>query len=112
MRAGTMRDRVTLMRWSPVDDARFGEGGSWESIDTVWAGVTLVGGTEKFMNSGVQTEITHAIRMRYRADVTSKDRIIYRTNTLELVSVVDPDGRRRELVIMAMAYPAEGDGNG
>jgi SPP1 family predicted phage head-tail adaptor len=101
MRSGTMRDFVTLTHSTPTTDARFGTTPGWTNYAQVWCNVKPVDGTEEFMQQGVQTSVTHTIQMRYRADVTNTDRIIYRGQNLDIVSAIDPDGRRRELLIQA-----------
>jgi SPP1 family predicted phage head-tail adaptor len=107
MRAGTMRDRVTLQRWTPDNDPTWGPAQGWTNIVDLWASVTPASGTEKPDGQGVQTTITHHVSMRYRSDVTSKDRLIYRGRTLDIVSVIDVDGLRAELAIEAREHPQE-----
>lgn len=104
IRAGTMRDLIGLLEPTPTTDPRFGNQPGYTQWIQVWANVTPVAGTETFDNSGVQTEITHTIRTRYRPDIDATDRISYRGQTLEIVSVIDPDGRQRELLIQAKQY--------
>lgn len=108
MRAGTMRDRITLQCWSDTTDPQWGPGGGWTDYATVWASVAAVAGLEKFQGQAVATEVTHMIRMRYTPDLTNKHRILYRTSKLDIASVLDPDGRRRELVVQAIEHPVEG----
>ena len=84
MRAGTLKDRVTIQRWTAENDPTWGPSPGWNAIGDVWANVTPVSGTEKPDAAGVQTTITHRIIMRYRADVTTKDRIIYRGRVLDI----------------------------
>jgi SPP1 family predicted phage head-tail adaptor len=91
----------------PASDARWGTVDEWQEVDGVWANVTPLDGTETFTatDKGVQSEITHTVTMRYRSDVTSANRIVYRSQTLEILSAIDPDGKRRQLVIQAKLYP-------
>jgi SPP1 family predicted phage head-tail adaptor len=105
VQAGKLRDQVTINRWLSSADPQWGAGGGWVSMDTIWAGVTPVNGTEKFVSQAVQAEATHMVKVRYRPDITTKDRLLYRNRTLELLSVLDVDGRRRELEIVAKEYP-------
>lgn len=108
VRAGTMRDLVTLLSFTPTDDPRFGQTPGWTSFAQEWANVVPLAGTqagaETFDSQGVQGQTCYTVTMRYRPDVDSTDRIQYRNQTLEIVSVADPDGRRRQLVIQARAY--------
>jgi SPP1 family predicted phage head-tail adaptor len=107
MRAGTMIDRVTLQRWTPDNDPKWGPTPGWSDIAELWANVTPVSGTEKPDGAGVQTTITHRVRMRYREDITPKDRLVYRSRVLDLLSVIDVDGQRAELAIEAREHPQE-----
>lgn len=107
MRAGTLKDRITLQRWAAANDPSWGPAAGWAEIGDAWADVTPVSGTERRDGQGVQETISHQIRMRYRTDLTTKDRIIYRGRTLDIVFVVDVDGARRELLIGAREHPQE-----
>lgn len=112
IRAGELRDRVTLQRFTTTLDPKWGAAPGWEAVDALWASVTPIGSKETFAQQGVSTSITHRVVIRYRADVTTKHRLIYRgSRKLDIVGVHDPDGRRRELVIDAREHPAEGSGD-
>lgn len=108
IRAGELRDRVTLQRWTPADDPRWGQGGSWTEYATVWASVTPTQAVERLRDQGVQSEVSHQIRLRYRPDVAAKDRVLYRGKPLDVVGVIDPDGRKRELMIEAKEHASNG----
>ena len=107
MRAGKLKDRVTLQRYATNVDPKWGTTPGWTGVGDVWADVTPTGGTEKPDAQGVQTTVTHTVSMRYRDDVTTKDRLLYRGRVLELLSVIDVDGARRELLIEAREHPQE-----
>jgi SPP1 family predicted phage head-tail adaptor len=107
--AGKLRDRIGLLAQIPATDPRWGPGNEWQQYATaVPAGVIpLMGtqaGSEAPSNEGVQSEVSYTITLRYRTDVKNTDRILYRGQTLEVVSAVDPDGLRRTLEIQARAY--------
>ena len=101
MRAGRMLDFIALLAPAPTDDPRFGEQPGWTTFANVWANVTPTKGDEPVVNQGVQTEISYTVLMRYMAGVDNTFRITYRGQTLEILSCVDPDGRRRQLAIEA-----------
>jgi SPP1 family predicted phage head-tail adaptor len=105
IRAGTMRDLISLLEPAPTTDVRWGTTPGWSQFATAWASVTPTDGTEMFTANGVQSVVTHTIKMRYRPDVDSTDRIGYRGQMLEILSCIDPDGRQRELLIAAKLYP-------
>jgi SPP1 family predicted phage head-tail adaptor len=107
MRAGTLKDRLTLQRYQATTDPKWGTTPGWWNTCDLWADVEPLGGSEKTDNAGVQTTISHRIRTRYRTDITSKDRLLYRGRVLEIVSVIDVDGARRELLIEAREHQME-----
>lgn len=106
MRAGTLRDRITIQRLS-TSLGQWGRDGDWHDLATCFASVRPDSGDERFADSGVTSEVTYTVRLRYRKDLTSADRFIYRGKTLELLSVVDVDGRRRELEVKCKQHEDE-----
>lgn len=113
MPAAVYRDFVTLMSLEPnaANDTPLESGASWQQYAQVWAQVlplaSTSAGTETFTQQGVQSRVNYAVTLRYRTDVSVKDRIIYRGQPLEIISVVDPDGMRLQLAINAAAYLGE-----
>jgi SPP1 family predicted phage head-tail adaptor len=108
IRAGTLRERVTLSRLTSAEDARWGPTPTPSSYATVWAEVEPVRATERMQDGGIQSDISHVLRMRYRADVASKDRVTWRGRTLEVEGVIDVGARRRELELTCRELPTNG----
>ena len=107
-RAGELRHRVSIERLTSYL-GQWGHESAWRSIATVWASVVATDGGEKFdvKTSGVDSSMTHTVRMRFRADLTTKDRLVHRGQRLEIVSVIDPDGRRRELALKCVTHGSD-----
>jgi len=109
MRAGKLRERVSLERWSATSDPRWGAGGGWVTFDTVWAGIAPRAATEVIeAKSQQQTQITHDVVMRYRPDVDGTVRLRWGSRVLEIVSVLDVEARGRELNIEVVERPENG----
>ena len=101
MRAGRLRARVTIQERG-LSRNELGEAlADWSTVATVPADVRMASGDERFVGGGdvEQASITHVVRMRYRSDVTPLERLLHGERVLDIVSAVDPDGRRRELVL-------------
>lgn len=107
MRAGLMRDRIDLQSPAPTS-GDWGQAEGWATQATVWAQVTPLTGTEKLNDTEIQSVVTHKISMRYRSDVTSQWRAIYRDQVLDFLTVIDVDGLKAELQIDAREYPTNG----
>jgi SPP1 family predicted phage head-tail adaptor len=102
MQTGRLRERVTIQQQSVTRDSSGEQLISWPDVATVWARVTPGGSSERFLASAGQrvAEVTHTIHLRYRAGITPKMRIVWETRILEIISVVDPDGKLRTTILL------------
>lgn len=104
MIAGKLRERVTIQRATPSVDTGWGSSASWADVATVSAAVLPVDASEPFTQQGVVTRAGFTVSIRYRADVTSKDRLSWRGRILEIVGVDNVGSRNRELVLKAVQH--------
>lgn len=106
MRSGTLRERVTIQSYTTAQNSNGEPIKTWANLatnPTVWANVGSRASGERFISGGeqIQATVSHTVRIRYRDDVTVKMRLIWRTNrTLEIENVIDPDGRKSDLILM------------
>ncbi|ATQ67152.1 MULTISPECIES: phage head closure protein [Methylosinus] len=95
---GALRQRVTLE--APIDTAD--DSGSmtrsYASVAQIWAKLTPAAGEARFVAEREEQAITVVALIRWRADVTSRMRLVVGARTLLIHSVYDPDGRRRFLL--------------
>ena len=108
IRSGELRQRITLQVGVPGTDPRWGEVTDWQDVDEVWARVIPRVAAEVTEAKSQQTQVTHDVTIRYRPDVTSKMRFVWRGQTFEIVGVVDVEARKRELSIEAVERPTNG----
>lgn len=101
MRTGRMRRQVTIRTMTRTPDGMGGYTETPVDVPNVWAEVEPLEGREQLqaMQTGMQRP--HRFTMRYRAGMTGAHTIIYATRTFDVKSVVDPDEKHRELVIMS-----------
>lgn len=95
---GALRSRVTIE--APVD-APDGAGGftrSYATLAQVWAKIDPAGARDDFVEQRQEQSTTHVVTIRWRSDVKSQMRLIYRSRRLLIQSVVDLRERRRFLV--------------
>lgn len=106
MRSGTLRERITIQAATVSPDSVGEPIKTWANLatnPTVWASVGSRASGERFISGAEQlrAEVSHTVRIRYRADVTVKMRLQWRTSRyLYVENVVDPDGRKADLVLM------------
>jgi len=108
IRAGTMRERITLTHPTNTEDARWGPTPGESQYATAWAEVKPITATERMQDEGIQADTTHVLRMRYRSDVTSKDVVTWRGRKLQIESAIDVEGRHRELELTCRELPTNG----
>ena len=100
MRAGRLRQRVTIE--TPAGSAStFGEvAQSWSTVATVWAAVEPTSSRERVENEQVKTFTTHRVLIRHRADVTATERVTFGSRTLNILSVINPNEQNATLELL------------
>lgn len=86
---GEMRHRVTIQR--PDESAR-DEFGSvvpvWVDVATVWAQVEPISAREMMTSGQMQAQATHRVVVRYRADLSAKNRLVWTNGGNKVLNVV------------------------
>jgi len=100
MRAGRLRNKVTLQEKSVTLSAEGEEVVTWVNVATVWAGVEPLTGREYAIASAEYAEVTTRVVMRYRPGVVPEQRVVFGEHTYNVRSVIDPDMRHKELQLM------------
>jgi SPP1 family predicted phage head-tail adaptor len=100
LRAGTLRHRVQLHSASTARNDYGEQTNTWSSYATVWARVSPGQGKEFEQAQQVHAELTHQVEIRYRSTVTTSHRVIFGTRTLEIVSIVNPDERNKNMILL------------
>lgn len=102
MRAGSLRERVTLQSPTESRSAAYADvQKAWVDVATVWAAFEPLSGRELLLAQQVSSDINVRFRVRYRADVTAKWRVRYGTRIFQIVQPpIDVGGRRVELHLM------------
>jgi SPP1 family predicted phage head-tail adaptor len=104
---GDMRFRVTVVSVAPGAPNELGE---TQPIDqplrTIWAKVTPISGTERYLNAQNTADVTHEIRCRYVPYIDHASKLTMPAvggglRTFDLVSVLDIEGQHVELLILA-----------
>lgn len=91
--AGQLRERIVVQQANESRN-RLGETTyAYSTFAEVWASVTGVTAREFLLANTQQTEITHRIRMRFLAGLTSQMRISWRGRTLQIISVLEHENR-------------------
>lgn len=101
MRAGKLRHFTTIEAPTSGQD-KYGEPiEAWGTFLQVWASREDLAGREFFAAQQTGTEVTTRFRMRYQFGITPTMRINADGVLYDIQSVQDPDGKRRETIVMA-----------
>lgn len=95
--AGDLRHRVELQAASTTRDRVGGLVTTWATLATVWAKVEPMSARESWWRQQMNAAAAWKISLRYRADLTTKHRIVYDGRTFEVRGVTDPDQGKRYL---------------
>lgn len=99
-RAGPLRHPFTLQRVTETRDANGGVIQTWSDVRKVWGELEGLSGTESESADRMEGITVSKLKLRFAADIVRTNRLTLGTRTLEVVSVIDPDGRRRELELV------------
>lgn len=99
MRAGSMRQRISLQRKTVTRGAMGGEVLTWVTQTTTWAEARPLSGDELVAGEQRQSTTTTEFRIRYDSAVVPKPewRVLWGPSVYEIISVINVDGRNREL---------------
>lgn len=105
MRAGKLRQQVKIEFATETRNAMGEVVETWSALKTVWGEVVplMAQARESFAVGGaqVQSRSPMQVRIRFQEGLSpATNRLLWDGRLIELESVLDPDGRRRELVLM------------
>lgn len=102
--AGKRTEVIVLQRRAAGQDSRGQESTSWVDADTppeTWAMVKPVRGQEFFAAGQMQSRADVVVNIRYRADVDSTWRLLWRDQPFEIVAdPIDIDGAKTDMELM------------
>jgi len=104
MRAGKLDRRLTIRRFGEIGRDEFNAPiVDWHDVTTVWAQQRPDRGSERFAAAQVNGTSVMTFHIRYRGEVTVKDRLLYEGREYEIVAPPREIGRRVVLEIDAIA---------
>ena len=94
---GSLTDRVQLFKRDVSAEPEGGEITTYVPLATVWARVRLLSARKTETAAGRGVAITHSAVLRYRADLSPGDRLVYAGRNLDVIAAADLNGRRAYL---------------
>ena len=100
MRAGRLRQRVTIQQKSATQNSYGEEVVTWSDVATVWGSVEPLRGQEFIEIRRAGAEVTTRIVLRYRSGIEPEMRVTYGAHTYDVMSVIHVEERQRELQLL------------
>lgn len=99
MRSGELRHRVVLQKPTKSRSGFNEMTTTWTDMAKVWAAVEPNAGRRYFEALQANAEVQGVVRIRYRSDIDPTWRISHNNRTLEIVAIVNPQERNKELLV-------------
>jgi SPP1 family predicted phage head-tail adaptor len=106
MQAGQLRKRI-LIQSPPTGQNAYGEPlTTWADVATVWAEITPLSARELFAAQAVQSETSHKITVRYRAEFANPKtvagmRVVHSGRIFNITGAINIDERNRTVELSA-----------
>ena len=97
---GRFNQRVRIESPVSVADGQGGQSVTWALRGVVWALVEPITGREALMAQQLVAVLSTGVTIRFRPDLSIKDRILVGNRVLQVESYQDPDGGRVELRVL------------
>ena len=99
MLAGRLRHRLVFENESLAADGQGGSTRTWGTRATVSGSIKPLRSEERFYNEQLNANGTHEVVIRYRSDIEASDRISFDSRYFQIVGIINPNERDRQLVI-------------
>ena len=103
---GSLRHMLRLQEKASTPDGGGGFTYVWQDVASnpeVYASIEALSGREDLRHYRLLTAVTHRLQIRYRDDVTADMRLTDGVNHYEIAAVLDRDGRKKLLDIVAVS---------
>lgn len=97
MRIGPLRDFITIEQPPTEKDAAGEQSADWVVLANVWANVQQLKGAEILASQQVYGSVDTKVITRFLDGIDVSKRISFDGRILSIISVIDPDGFKREL---------------
>ena len=97
--AGSLRETIIVQRYADQPDGQGGSTRIWAPLATLHAEIASLSGREAYQAQALRSLDTWDVTIRFRRDLSPKDRLLWRGLLMNIRSVSDPDGRRTWTVL-------------
>lgn len=98
-----LRHRLTLQEEVRTADGAGGYVKTWSDIADLWAEIMPMAniyGREVPFAGQLQSEVSHRIVIRYRADMTPAMRLVFENRAFNILQITDPEEKHEHLTLL------------
>jgi SPP1 family predicted phage head-tail adaptor len=100
MKFRQLRHRITIQTLTEAADELGGRTETWTDFATCWAHVRPLQGNERYQAQQAHAETSIAIELRYRGDITARQRVLYRGQELGILAVINENMLDKKLILL------------
>jgi SPP1 family predicted phage head-tail adaptor len=100
MKAGSLRHRVKIQQPVETVDSTGTTQVKWVDVAETWASIEPLEGREFFAAKQINPEVQGRIRIRYRDEITPKDRVVYNGREFDILAILNREERNIELELL------------
>lgn len=98
---GSLRNRIKIQRESFTPDGLGGGTNAWADYAEIRAFIKPISGSERLYSMRLEANVTHRIFIRYRDDLTTKDRISYKGRLMQIRALINLEEANKFIEIYA-----------
>lgn len=96
---GKLRERVSIYSQSQTVDAAGSIATTWALVATTWARMEPMGASAIVLASRDDAQRIYRMTIRYRTNITTNSRVVWRTRKFDVEGVMDPTEQRQFLTV-------------
>jgi SPP1 family predicted phage head-tail adaptor len=93
--AGMLRNKIQIQRLLKTPDGSGGWTKTWIPLGSTWAYIRATGASEQFSQDRLNGVVRYKATIRYKADLTVADRVVFEGKNYQIRAVVDIEFRKK-----------------
>lgn len=104
MRAGQLKNRVTIQQQSTVQDSIGQPVNTWTTYATVWADIRHKSGVEAIKSGEVTSTVKASVRVRYKSGITAAMRVAHGSVVYQIKAVLRDEQNKDYMDLVCEVY--------
>jgi SPP1 family predicted phage head-tail adaptor len=97
-----LRNRLAIQSVARASDSQGGFTDTWTTVVTIWASIEPTKAYERFQAMQTATPITHKIKCRYNANITTAKRALFGSRIFDIKQVLNINESNSMMVLLCV----------